>query len=145
LAVSFYFSGHRYMNQFLKKYLATVYLPILWTLVVLFLLSIPGDMLPNESHFSIPQFDKIVHISLFGGFVLSWNFYLSKRTLSSLQLLRWFFFIFILGNSFGIGMEFVQKYFIPFRDFDMEDIIADMIGAGIGYGVSNVLFVGYKR
>ena len=133
------------MNQLLKKYLETVYLPILWTLVVLFLLSIPGNMLPNESHFSIPQFDKIVHISLFAGFVLSWNFYLSKRPLSSLQLLRWFFFIFIMGNSFGIGMEFVQKYFIPFRDFDMEDIIADMIGAGVGYGVSNIFFVGYKR
>jgi len=39
----------------------------------------------------------------------------------------------------------VQKYFIPFRDFDTEDIIADMIGAGLGYGVSNVLFIGYKR
>ena len=129
------------MNNFLKKYLGNIYFPIAWTLVIAFLLSIPGTMLPSEAHFSIPEFDKLVHISLFGGFVLSWNFYLSKRSVSSPQLLRWFFLVFILGNSFGIGMEFVQKYFIPFRDFDTVDIIADMIGAGIGYGVSNILWV----
>src|SRR5712691_4324162 len=118
------------MNNFLKKYLGNIYFPIAWTLIIAILLSIPGTMLPSEAHFSIPEFDKLVHISLFGGFVLSWNFYLSKRSVSSPQLLRWFFLVFILGNSFGIGMEFVQKYFIPFRDFDTVDIIADMIGSG---------------
>ena len=129
------------MNNFLKKYLGNIYFPIAWTLIIAILLSLPGTMLPSEAHFSIPEFDKLVHISLFGGFVLSWNFYLSKRSVLSPRLLRWFFLVFILGNSFGIGMEFVQKYFIPFRDFDTVDIIADMIGAGIGYGISNVYFV----
>ena len=129
------------MNQFLKKYLGNIYFPTAWTLVIAFLLSIPGTMLPSETHFAIPDFDKLVHISLFGGFVLSWNFYLSRRGLSSSRLLRWYFLVFILGNSFGIGMEFIQKYYIPFRDFSTEDIIADMIGAGLGYGVSNVFLV----
>ena len=129
------------MNQFLNKYLGNIFFPILWTFFIIVLLSIPGTMLPSEQGFSVPQFDKLVHVSLFGGFVLSWNFYLSKRTLSSARLLRWFFFVFLLGNSFGIGMEFAQKYWIPFRDFDTVDIIADMIGAGLGYGVSNVFFV----
>ncbi|OJW54806.1 MAG: hypothetical protein BGO55_15685 [Sphingobacteriales bacterium 50-39] len=109
--------------------------------MVILLLSLPGSMLPNESHFSIPQFDKFVHITLFGGFVLLWNFYLSTRPLSTKKLLRWFFFIFMVGNALGIGMEFVQKYWIPFRDFDTVDIIADMIGAGVGYGVSTIFFL----
>jgi len=129
------------MNQFLHKYLGNIFFPILWTLFIIILLSIPGTMLPSEQHFSLPQFDKLVHIGLFGGFVLSWNFYLHKRPLSTIRLLRWFFLIFILGNSLGIGMEFAQKYWIPFRDFDTEDIIADMIGAGLGYGLSNVWWV----
>ena len=129
------------MNHFLKKYLGKIYFPIGWTLLIAVLLSIPGTMLPSEVRFPIPDFDKFIHVSLFGVFVLSWNFYLSKRPVSTPQLLRWFFLVFILGNSFGIGMEFVQKYFIPFRDFDTEDIIADMIGAGIGYGISNIYFV----
>ena len=118
--------------------MGNVYFPIAWTLIIAILLSLPGTMLPSENQFVLPQFDKYVHISLFGGFVFFWNFYLSKRPLSARQLLRWFFLIFVLANVFGIGMEFVQKYFIPFRDFDTEDIIADMIGAGVGYGISNI-------
>ena len=129
------------MTHFFKKYLGNVYFPIAWTLIIAILLSLPGTMLPNEQRFILPQFDKYVHISLFGGFVFFWNFYLSKRSLSSHQLLRWFFLIFILANVFGIGMEFVQKCCIPFRDFDTEDIIADMIGAGVGYGISNIYFI----
>ena len=127
--------------HFFKKYLGKIYAAIGWTFLLILLLTLPGSMLPNESHFSIPQFDKFVHITLFGGFVLLWNFYLSRRSLSTKALLRWFFLIFMLGNALGIGMEFVQKYWIPFRDFDTEDIIADMIGAGLGYGVSNIYFL----
>jgi len=129
------------MMHFFKKYLGKIYAAIGWTFLLILLLTLPGSMLPNESHFSIPQFDKFVHITLFGGFVLLWNFYLSRRPLSTKALLRWFFLIFMLGNALGIGMEFVQKYWIPFRDFDTEDIIADMIGAGLGYGVSNIYFL----
>lgn len=129
------------MNNFLHKYLGNIFFPIFWTLFIIILLSIPGTMLPSEEHFSIPDFDKVVHIGLFGVFVLSWNFYLSKREAPATRMLRWFFLVFILGNALGIGMEFAQKYWIPFRDFDTEDIIADMIGAGLGYGVSNVVFV----
>jgi VanZ family protein len=127
--------------QLLKKYLGKLYISVGWTLLVILLLSLPGSMLPNESHFAIPQFDKFVHISLFGGLVLLWNLYLSRRSLSTLLLLKWFFLIFLLANALGIGMEFAQKYWIPFRDFDTEDIIADMIGTGLGYGLSNIFFV----
>ena len=129
------------MMRFLIKYLGKIYPAAGWTFMVILLLSLPGSMLPNESHFSIPQFDKFVHITLFGGFVVLWNFYLSTRPLSTKKLLRWFFFIFVLGSALGIAMEFVQKYWIPFRDFDTLDIIADMMGAGIGYGVSNIYFI----
>ena len=129
------------MMRFFIKHLGKIYSAVGWTLFLILLLSLPGSMLPNESHFSIPQFDKFVHITLFGGFVLLWNFYLSSRPLSTKKLLRWFFLIFMLGNALGIGMEFAQKYWIPFRDFDTEDIIADMIGAGLAYGMSNIFFL----
>ena len=122
----------------LIKYAGKLYTPIAWTVFIIILLCLPGSMLPNEARFPIPQFDKFVHITLFGGFVWLWNFYLNRRTLSPRTLLRWFFLIFIAGCALGIGMEFVQKYYIPRRDFDTEDIIADMIGAGLGYGLSNL-------
>jgi len=129
------------MKKLLNKYLGNVWIPVIWTLFVTYLLCIPGDMLPSETHFFIPNFDKLVHISLFGGFVLLWNFYLSKRSAVASRLLRWYFLIFVAGNVFGIGMEFMQKYYIPYRDFSTEDIIADMIGAGLGYGISNIFFI----
>jgi VanZ family protein len=39
----------------------------------------------------------------------------------------------ITGIVYGIAMEIVQKYFIPFRSFDLGDIIADGIGCVAGY------------
>jgi hypothetical protein len=38
-------------------------------------------------------------------------------------------------------MEYVQKYFIPLRDLDPADMVADMIGAGIAYGVANIFLI----
>ena len=57
------------------------------------------------------------------------------------KLMLLFFLFYVLGNVFGIGMEYVQKYWIPGRDYDLADMIADMIGAGVAYGLSNILFV----
>ena len=42
----------------------------------------------------------------------------------------------ILSMIYGIGMEIVQQYFIPFRSFDLGDIIADGVGCTIGYFIS---------
>jgi len=127
--------------QSLRKYLGKLYIPLLWSLVVGVLLCLPGSVLPNEGGFQIPQFDKVVHIGLFGGFVFLWNLYLSTLSLSRKKLLRLFFCVFIIGCTYGISMEFIQKCCIPLRDFDEADIIADMIGAGLAYGFSNILFV----
>jgi len=102
-------------------------------------------MIPSEPGFSIPQFDKIVHISLFGGFVFLWNLYFSNRPFPVAKMLRIFFFIFVLADTYGIGMEYVQKYYIPMRDFSEGDIIADMIGAGLGYGISNIFLIRRKE
>jgi len=133
------------MIPLLKKRFGAVYFPFAWTLVIGILMCIPGSVLPSESKFSIPQFDKLIHMGLFGGFVFLWDLYLSNRTTSTARLLRQFFIVFILANTYGIGMEYVQKYWIPLRDFDLADIIADMIGAGIGYGLSNLWLLPLKN
>jgi VanZ family protein len=43
----------------------------------------------------------------------------------------------VLCLIYGVGMEFVQKYFIPNRSFDIGDIIADAIGCltGLVYSI----------
>jgi VanZ family protein len=134
------------MILFLKKYLGNIFYSIAWTLIVGILCCMPGSMLPSETHFAIPQFDKLVHISMFGGFVFLWNLYLSTRQgMRNDRLLRLFFLVFILGVAYGIGMEYTQKYYIPGRDYDEADIIADMLGAGLAYGLSNIFLLQKDR
>ena len=41
-------------------------------------------------------------------------------------------------------MEFVQKYFIPSRDFEIGDILADVVGAAIAYGICNIYLIAIK-
>jgi VanZ family protein len=105
---------------------------------------IPGSVLPNEQSFKIPEFDKFVHVILFGGFVFLWCFFYSSKKHPQKKLLLFFFYIFIIAVLYGIGMEFAQKYWIPFRDYSEKDIIADMIGAGLAYGISNITLTGTK-
>jgi VanZ family protein len=125
--------------KFFKKYFSKIYFPVAWTLILLILLMLPGNMLPDESHLKIPNLDKYVHICLFGGFVFLWGLYICTRNFSQRKNLKLFFYIFITGIILGITMEYVQKYFIPFRDFELGDIIADMIGCSIAYGVCNTM------
>ena len=126
------------MLNFLRKYFSSFYIPILWTAIVGTLCCLPGSMIPSESHFGIPQFDKFVHATFFGGFVFLWNLYASTRVQDRGRLLRLFFLWYVIGNVYGIGTEYIQKYWIPGRDYDQADIIADMIGAGLAYGLSNL-------
>ncbi|GGB13508.1 VanZ family protein [Puia dinghuensis] len=131
--------------RFIHKYLSALYVPIVWTLLVVIAMCIPGSYIPNEKLFYVPDFDKLVHITLFGGFVFLWSLYLTKRGLSFTRLLVGFFCFYMLSNLFGIAMEFVQKYWIPGRDYDLGDIIADMFGAGFGYGASSIFLLPGKQ
>jgi len=146
------------MIPFFRKYFGKIYIPIIWTLVIGILLTLPGSVLPTETKFSIPQFDKLIHMSMFGGFVFLWNLYLSNRSMNRsklagndlanpartnpainiAKLLRSFFLIFILAVAYGVSSEYIQGCCIPLRDFDLADIIADMSGAGLAYGISNL-------
>jgi VanZ family protein len=126
------------MITFLKRQFSLLYVPLLWTCIVGIGVFLPGPMIPSEANFAIPQFDKFVHITLFGGFVFLWNLYESGRTREHGRLMKLFFLWYFLGNIYGIGSEYIQKYWIPGRDYDQADIIADMIGAGLAYGLSNL-------
>lgn len=126
------------MIPFFKRYFSSLFYPVIWTLIIIILLSLPGRMLPSEAGFGIPNFDKLVHMGLFGGFVFLWGLYMTRRSSHQHTLLLAFFVFFIIANFFGYAMELVQKYWIPGRDYDLADVIADMAGAGIAYGICNL-------
>ena len=111
---------------------------VTWTLIIFILLALPGKMLPDESKLSIPQLDKVVHFILFGTFVFLWSFFFAakagNRNWDSL-----FLRMAVIACIYGTAMEFIQKYFIPNRDFDVLDIAADVVGALGGYFVSRLI------
>ena len=75
---------------------------------------------PNNAGINVGG-DKTNHILAFTVFTILNFFAFRKR----------FFHIFIYGLSFGIFIEFVQ-YFLPYRDADIMDILADSIGLVAG-------------
>lgn len=114
------------------KKVALNFLPaVLFFILSLLLLTIPGSDLPKVGLFSeIPYFDKWVHIGMFGIFTYLLGAAMYKTFQQNSRLLLWPVFI---GVVYGVAMEFVQKYWIPNRSFDYWDILADTIGCLIGY------------
>jgi VanZ family protein len=121
------------MRSRLYKILSSRIPALSWSLLIFILLTIPGKMLPDENQLTIPNLDKLVHIILFGCFVFLWSFYFARRKDLQNRLNKKLFRVFLIACFFGIAMEFVQKYFIPNRDFDIYDIAADIIGAAGGF------------
>jgi len=113
------------------------FLPALaWLFVVTFLLTIPGSAIPKENWLDKIWADKWVHIGLFSIMVILWCRAMHMRGYSTQQLRKQFIWIVILTATYGTGMEFVQKYLVSNRSFDIGDIVADTVGAIIGWMIS---------
>jgi len=108
------------------------------------LLCLPGNNFPSTGLFALPQFDKFVHVILFGGLVGLWCFFLRSKIADQDKCKRLFFLVFLLTAANGIGIEYIQYYFIPFRSFDNGDIIADLLASSIAYGICNVKLLTYQ-
>jgi VanZ family protein len=98
--------------------------------ISLFLLTLPGSSVPSGWFFiHIPQFDKIVHIGMFGMLCLLFHYPAFQASLSNNQKLSWYWLISILGSLYGVAMEFVQRDLVANRSFEGADILADMVGS----------------
>jgi VanZ family protein len=83
------------------------------------------------------MFDKWVHIGLIAimSLLFCWGIY--KREYDDEKKRRDFILTGIICLGYGIMIEFIQRYFIPNRSFDMGDIVADGAGslAGVIYSI----------
>ena len=112
--------------QFYKKY---PFAPaILFFIITVILLTLPGTSFPKSHLFDIPYFDKWVHIGMFSILCILFSLPFKNRSISRSQKVQWIWLITILGIGFGISMEFVQKYWVVSRNFELGDIAADSIG-----------------
>lgn len=109
---------------------------VLWLLLVTFLLCIPGTEFPKITWTDRIFLDKWIHAALFTGLVLTWCWFYSRKKGSVSNNKRLFFKIALCGFLYGIGTEIVQELFVPFRAFEIPDIIADGVGVAAGYFVA---------
>ncbi len=64
----------------------------------------------------------------------------NKSIITYKKRLNWFLFFSLVGVIYGISIEFIQKYYIPNRSFDLFDILADTIGCLVGYYLAKRVF-----
>lgn len=102
---------------------------IAWFFIVLVLTTLPGSDIPKAPWLEKIYFDKWVHIGMFGGltFLFCWPF--NKSNFSSQQRSAYFIKIAIAASIWGLTIEFIQKFYIPTRSFDLLDWAADSFGA----------------
>ncbi|NOT51665.1 MAG: VanZ family protein [Chitinophagaceae bacterium] len=105
-----------------------------WLFITTFLLTLPGSAIPEENWLDKIWADKWIHIALFALLVILWCRGVTKKAIEKKLLTKHFIAITILAIGYGIGMEFVQRYLIPNRSFDIIDILADAAGCMIGLG-----------
>src|SRR5436305_13094916 len=121
------------MRQRLQKLLSKNTTARFWTLFILILMAIPGNMLPKEEKTFIPNLDKLVHATLFGSFVFLWSIYYATRKEKNNHSPSRYVLILIIACLYGVATVLMQKYLIINRDYDIYDILADSIGAVLGF------------
>jgi len=103
---------------------------IAWFFIVLVLTCMPGDDLPMTGSWftKIPYFDKWVHLGLFA--MLSFCFMMPVARLypDKGKRLAWIIRIGIIASVWGLAIEFIQKYLVVGRSFDLLDWAADSVG-----------------
>jgi VanZ family protein len=121
---------------------ALKFLPaIVWFVISFILFTIPPPELPNEAIFKIPQQDKIIHIFIFFFLVYLFCRPFKLSAFPKKKITSWFFSIALYGLAYGISVEFIQKYFVPNRSYEVWDIVADAIGCFIGYFYCRKYFI----
>ena len=113
--------------QFFRNY---PFLPaVLFFIITVVLLTLPGSSFPNSHLFDIPFFDKWVHIGMFSTLCFLFTFPIVHFSISDSKKRQWFWIILFSGIIYGVLMEFVQKYWAINRSFDILDMVADSIGS----------------
>lgn len=113
------------MTLFSRKYMPG----IAWFFVVLILICLPDNDLPKpESWMEKVFLEKWVHAGMFGILAFLFMWAVSKTGYSN--AIKWGYFIKIaLATSiWALATEFIQKFYIPGRSFDIMDWAADILG-----------------
>lgn len=102
---------------------------IAWFFVVLVILCMPGKDVPGLGWMDKFYIDKWVHFGIFSLLALLFMLPFALSQLHHKEKLHSFIRIALATAVWGIASEFIQKYWIPGRSFDLLDWAADSFGA----------------
>ena len=105
-------------------------LALSWTLLIAFFCLIPSTSLPG---ISVPNIDKLVHVSFHFVFTTLWFLFFEKY-LSSNNYLKPLRIALVLSFLYGIVIEIFQELFTTTRRADIHDVMANLVGAILAYG-----------
>jgi hypothetical protein len=97
-----------------------------WLVLMCILFFLPGSDFPQENWLDQLHFDKWVHVGLFAVLLFLWR--------SSFDWSANYYVILLLfcALAYGLAVEFIQKYCVANRSFDLFDVLFDMIGSALG-------------
>jgi len=113
---------------------------IVWFLVVFFIMCLPGKVIPKVAWLNDIYFDKWIHAGLFGLLTLLFCLPFHKSPFASSHRLYYFIKIAIAASLWGLAIEFIQKYLITGRTFDLLDWAADSFGCFVAFLIARKFF-----
>ncbi len=117
-----------------------------WFFLVLYLICLPGNQFPKtDDWLKVIYFDKWVHFGLFGILTFLWIKPFAISNIVYTQKLQACIKITMSIIVWGLTTEYIQKYFIPFRAFDLWDWAADSIGAALAFAVCYKMYLAQKK
>jgi len=118
---------------------------IVWFFLILVLMCLPSADIPDlGSWFDKIYFDKWVHCGMFGVLTFSFIYPVTKLPLSQKVKRKTALKIAIGACLWGLTTEFIQKFLISERSFDLLDWAADSLGVIIVYIFCRMKFLNFK-
>jgi VanZ family protein len=128
------------MQKASKEIKRNVVVLILWTVFLLGVLLAPISEMGIFIPWGFKHFDKVAHFCLFAvtGFVAVFGANFGSQFKSRMC------FGIAFGLLLALGTEFAQSL-VPFRDTSLYDLLADVVGLGVGLVLYTLLYIRYRQ
>ena len=99
---------------------------VCWFIFMTSLFFIKAPEFPERKWIHVFQPDKLAHIVFFAIQIFLW------RSAFNMESRNYNLFLFISISLYGLMIEILQGLLVPNRNFDLFDLLADMLGAYLG-------------
>jgi VanZ family protein len=118
--------------MFLKRFIIRRAAPWIWAALIFLAYSIPGKNLDQFDPWNLFQYDKAIHLTLFGVFSFLLCYFFSLKYAGKASFWRNYFPAMLIALCYGSVLEYFQSDWFSGRFTDPGDFIANALGAFVG-------------